>query len=48
MQWGFCKYVLSKKMNTDIVYKSASANRELIVIIYSSPQTSNMYFKLEA
>ena len=33
MQWGFCKYVLSKKMKTGIFNKSAYANRKLIVII---------------
>ena len=31
MQWGFCKYVLSKKIKTDIFNKSAFANRKLIV-----------------
>ena len=30
-QWGFCKYVLSKKIKTDIVNKSAFRNRKLIV-----------------
>ena len=33
MQWGFCKYVLSKKMKTDIFNKSAFANRIFIVVI---------------
>ena len=32
-QWGFCKYVLSKKIKTDIVNKSAFHNRKLIVIV---------------
>ena len=32
MQWGFCKYVLSKNIKTDIFFKSAFANRKLIVI----------------
>ena len=31
-QWGFCKYVLSQKIKTDIFNKSAFANRKLIVI----------------
>ena len=35
MQWGFCKYVLSKKMKIDIFNKSAFANGKLIVIIQS-------------
>ena len=33
MQWGFCKYFLSKKIKTDIFNKSAFASRKLIVII---------------
>ena len=33
MQWGFCKYVLSKKVKADIFNKSAFANRKLIDII---------------
>ena len=33
MQWGFCKYALSKKMNTDIFNKASFANRKFIVII---------------
>ena len=28
MQWGFCKYVLSKKIKIDIFSKSAFANRK--------------------
>ena len=27
MQWGFCKYVLSKKIKTDIINKSTFRNR---------------------
>ena len=34
MQWGFCKYVLSKKIKTDIFSKSAFASKKIIVIIY--------------
>ena len=33
MQWGFCKYVLSKNIKTDIFIKSAFANKKLIVVI---------------
>ena len=33
MQWGFCKYDLSKKIKTNIFIKFAFANRKLIVII---------------
>ena len=33
MQWGFFKYVLSKKIKTDIFNKPAFSNRKLIVII---------------
>ena len=32
MQWDFCKYVLTNKIETDIFNKSALANRKLIVI----------------
>ena len=33
MHWGFCKYVLSKKIKRDIVNKSAFRDRKLIVIV---------------
>ena len=33
MQQGLCKYVLSKKIKTDIFNKSVFANRKLIIII---------------
>ena len=33
MQWGFCKYVLSKKIKTDIFSKSAFRHSKLIVIV---------------
>ena len=33
MQWGFCIYVLSKKIKTGIFNKSVFASRKLIVII---------------
>ena len=33
MQWGFCKYVLSKKIKTDIFNKSGFRSRKLIVIV---------------
>ena len=32
-QWGFCEYVLSKKIKTDIFNKSRFANRKLIITI---------------
>ena len=32
-QWGFCKYVSSKKIKTDIFNNSAFGNRKLIVIV---------------
>ena len=32
-QWGFCKYVLSKKIRTDIFNKSGFRSRKLIVIV---------------
>ena len=32
-QWGFCKYVLSKKIKTDIFNKSGFRSRKLIVIV---------------
>ena len=47
MQWGFRKYVLSKKRKTDIFNKSAFANRKLIVILFF-PETCDVHFKLEA
>ena len=46
MQWGFRKYVLSKKIKTDI-FKSAFANRKLIVILFF-PEMCDVHFKLEA
>ena len=33
MQWVFCKYVLSKKIKTDIFNKSAFLYRKLILIV---------------
>ena len=33
MQWGFCKYFLSKMIKADIFDKSAFTNRKLTVII---------------
>ena len=44
-QWDFCKYVLSKKIKTDIFNKSVFANRKVIIF---SPKTCNIYFKLGA
>ena len=41
-QWDFCKYVLSKKIKTDIFNKSVFANRKVIIF---SPETCNIYFK---
>ena len=35
MQWGFCKYVLSKKIKADIFNKSGFRSRKLIVIVWS-------------
>ena len=35
VQWGFYKYVLSKKIKTNIFNRSTFANRKLIVIISS-------------
>ena len=32
MQWGFCKYIVSKKIKSDIFDKSAFGNKKLIVI----------------
>ena len=32
-QWGFCKYVSSKKIKTDIFNNSAFGNRKLIAIV---------------
>ena len=45
MQWGFCKYVLSKEIKSDIFNKSAFAKRKLIVV-YSL--MCDVYFKLGA
>ena len=42
-QWGFCEYVLSKKINSDIFNKSAFTNGKLIVC---SPKMCDVYFKL--
>ena len=47
-QWDFCKYVLSKKIKTDIFNKSVFANRKVIIFIIFSPETCNIYFKLGA
>ena len=35
MQWGFCRYVLSKKIKRDIFNKSGFHSRILIVVVYS-------------
>ena len=42
MQWGFCKYFLSKKIKT-VIFISAFPNRKLIV---TSLETCSIYFKL--
>ena len=46
-QWGFCKYVLSEKIKTDIFTKSGFRSRKLIVIVYVWPvlQTSSLNTK---